>query len=86
MTNNLEHRSLVNTLSMATRWIHSYQFPSCTAEAVSLRLIAFRLEQVFPLLRGGRSLAIGPRRGSQNNACDNREDKFLSHSNLRSGG
>ena len=86
MTNNLEHRSLVNALSMATRWIHSYQFPARSAEAISLCLVAFRLEQVFPLLRGGCSFAIRPRSGSQNNACNNREDKFLSHSNLQNGG
>lgn len=86
MTNNLEQRSLINTLPMATRWIHADEFPSCSAEAVSLCLITFPLEEVFPLLWSGSRRAISPRCGRQNNACDEREGDFLLHNNLRCGG
>lgn len=85
MTNHLEHWPLKDTLPMATRWIHADQFPSLKAEGVGLRLITFRLEPVFPLLRSG-SRAIRPGCGSQNNACDDRDDESLFHGNLQSGG
>jgi len=86
MTTDLKQRPLVNTLSMATRCIHAYEFPSLNAEGISLDLITRLLELVFPLLWGGSRRAISPGRGSQNNACDEREGDFLFHTNLRSGG
>lgn len=86
MTNDLEHRFLEDALSMATRWIHAYEFPSLKPEAVGLCLVAFRLEEVFPLLWSGRRRAIRPSCRSQDNACDDREDNFVFHSNLQSGG
>jgi hypothetical protein len=72
-------RPLVNALSMATRRIHGDQFPSYCAKAVCLRLRTIRLEEVFPPLRGGRRPAIRPGSGSQGDAYDDRERKFLFH-------